>query len=300
MKPFFHSKYPILFLLAVFTFISYRINAQEELMQELEQTKTKERDYTLATFKGTRVVNGHSVETKGAGELEFIITHRFGRLNSGAVNFWGLDEAYIRIGLEYGITSRLGVGIGRNSFNDIYDGYLKYKVAKQTSGGFPFTVTAFASTGIQTYPTKKDDSTLNFFDRATYTYQLLIARKFSSKMSLQISPVLVHSNRVDQTLMKNDQYALGIGGRYKLTPSTAINTEYYYRINPHGDTPYNNSLAIGLDIETGGHVFQLIFSNTQGMIERTFINESAGDFFKGDINFGFNITRTFQPRHKQK
>lgn len=272
--------------------------AQEDLMKELEEMEPKGTEFAIASFKGTRVVNGHSIETKKFGELEFIITHRFGRLNSGTVNFWGLDEAYIRIGLEYGITDRLGIGVGRNSFNDIFDGYLKYKLVRQGEGISPVTVTAFASTGVQTYPTKDEDSTLRFFDRATYTYQLLVARKVSEKLSLQVAPGLIHSNRVDQTLMKNDQYFLGVGGRYKLTRSLAINAEYYYRHDPHPETPYYNSIGIGLDIETGGHVFQLIFSNTQGMIERTFINESEGDFFKGDINFGFNITRTFQLKRR--
>lgn len=284
--------------LTVLIILSMTINlfAQDDLLKELEQSETKTKEYTYATFKGTRVVNGHSVQTKGAGELEFIITHRFGRLNSGAYNFWGLDDAYIRIGLEYGITDRLGIGIGRNSYYKIIDGYLKYNLLRQSSdtNSLPVTVTAFASTGIQTYPQAADDPTLDFTDRFTYTYQLLIARKFNTKFSLQIAPTVVHSNRVDQTILNNDQYAIGMAGRYKLTRSLSFNAEYYYRINRHPNTPYYNSLGLGFDIETGGHVFQLIFSNTQGMVERTFINETAGNFFKGDVHFGFNITRTFQ------
>ena len=266
----------------------------QDLLDELESTSPKKKEFTTATFKGTRIVNGHSVETKGAGELEFIIGHRFGTLNSGGYNLWGLDQAYIRIGLEYGVNGRLDVGIGRNSFNKIYDGYLKYKVLKQSTGGSPVTVTAFASTGIQAYPQKKYDSTITFFRRATYTYQLLIARKFSPNFSMQISPTFVHSNRVDQTILRNSQPALGIGARYKLNGSVAINAEYYYRINPVAGTPYYNSIGLGVDIETGGHVFQFILSNTQGMVERTFINETSGNFFKGGIHFGFNITRAFQ------
>jgi hypothetical protein len=298
MKRIYIHSYRALIFAVFFACIFSGAEAQEDLMKELEEMEANEPEFTIATFKGTRVVNGHSIETRKFGELELIITHRFGRLNSGAVNFWGLDEAYIRIGLEYGITDRLGIGVGRNSFNDIFDGYFKYKLVRQGEGLSPVTVTAFASTGVQTYPTKHEDSTLRFFDRATYTYQLLVARKISEKLSLQLSPGLVHSNRVDQTFMKNDQYFLGIAGRYKLTRSLALNAEYYYRHDPHPQTPYYNSIGIGLDIETGGHVFQLIFSNTQGMIERTFINESEGDFFKGDINFGFNITRTFQLRRR--
>ncbi len=285
----------ILLLLSVMMGLSAQA---QDLLDELEKSEKKEKEFTIATFKGTRIINGHSVETKGAGELEFIISHRFGAINSGAYNLFGLDQAYIRIGLEYGLTSRLGIGVGRNSYNKIFDGYLKFKILKQGkgTGTSPITVTAFASTGIQAYPQKKYDSTLNFLDRATYTYQLLIARKFSSKFSMQVSPTIVHSNRVDQTIMNNDQIAIGIGGRYKLTRSLAINAEYFHRLDPNPSTPYFNSLGIGLDIETGGHVFQLVFSNSQGMVERTFINETADNFFKGGIHFGFNVTRAFQPK----
>lgn len=266
----------------------------QDLLSELEKTEVKKKEFIQATFKGTRIVNGQSMETKGAGELEFIIAHRFGTLNSGAYNLYGLDHAFIRMGLEYGVNGRFDIGVGRNSFNKIYDGYLKYKVLRQTKGGMPVTLTTFASIGIQGYPQKKYDSTITFFKRATYTYQALIARKFSSKFSMQLSPTFVHSNRVDQTLMNNDQIAVGIGARYKLTGSLALNAEYFYRVDPIANTPYFNCIGIGLDIETGGHVFQLIFSNTQGMVERTFINETEGDFFKGGIHFGFNITRAFQ------
>lgn len=222
------NSFGLVTLVVVFTVLN--VAAQDDLLKELEQAETKSKEYTFASFKGTRAVNGHSVETKGGGELEFIIAHRFGRLNTGVQNFWGLDEAFIRIGFEYGITDRLGVGVGRNSDNKIYDGYLKYKVIRQSSGpgSIPFTVTAFASTGIQTI-----DPTLDFANKITYTYQLLFARKFSPKFSFQIAPTVVHSNQVDQYILNNDQYALGIAGRYKLTRSLSLNAEYYYRFDPN-------------------------------------------------------------------
>jgi len=289
-------------LLTGFLLTSSVAYSQDDLLNELNEKEPKGKEYTFATFKGTRLVNGHSVETKKKHELELIISHRFGMLNSGPLNFWGLDEAYIRIGLEYGITDRLNVGVGRNSFNKIYDGYLKYKLLSQSkgAGSSPVTMTAFASTGIQSYPTKVEDPTLSFFDKATYTYQLLIARKFSPKFSFQVSPTLLHTNRIDEYLYNHDQYALGVGGRYKLTGSLSLNAEYYYRLDPKTPDLNRNPLAIGFDIETGGHIFQLIFSNTQGMVERTFINQTEGDFFSGDIHFGFNITRTFQLKSNLK
>lgn len=272
------------------------VYGQDDLLDELNEDIPERTETTIATFKGTRVVNGHSVETKGSGELEFIISHRFGRINTGGYNFWGLDQAFIRIGLEYGVTDKFGVGIGRNTFRKIFDGYLKYKLVSQKTGAssFPMTVTAFTGIGVQTFPKKEDAPSIEFNDRINYTAQLLIARKFNDRLSLQLSPSVVHYNQPDSLLVDKEQYALGFGGRYKITKSVSLNAEYFYRLDTQEQNLYEDLLAFGIDIETGGHVFQLIFSNTQGMTERTFINESQGDFFKGEIHFGFNITRTFQ------
>jgi opacity protein-like surface antigen len=288
-------------LLLVLLVTSSIVTYGQDLLSELQQDEKKEKDYTIATFKGTRIINGHSVEMKGAGELEFIISHRFGTINSGSYNLFGLDQAYIRIGLEYGITDRLGVGIGRSSFNKIYDSYLKYKLLRQSTGpgSSPFTITAFGSINIQDFEQTPGTYT-TYMDRASYISQLLIARKFSPKFSAQLTPTFIHTNVVDKSRLTNDQVAMGFGARYKLTKSLALNAEYFYRVNPLANTPYYNSLGIGLDIETGGHVFQLVLSNTQGMIERTFVTETADNFFDGGIHFGFNITRAFQLKKKTK
>ncbi len=288
-------------LLLVLLVISSMVTYGQDLLSELQQDEKKEKDYTIATFKGTRIINGHSVEMKGAGELEFIISHRFGTINSGSYNLFGLDQAFIRIGLEYGITDRLGVGIGRSSFNKIYDSYLKYKLLRQSTGpgSSPFTITAFGSINIQDFEQTPGTYT-TYMDRASYISQLLIARKFSPKFSAQLTPTFIHTNVVDKSRLTNDQVAMGFGARYKLTKSLALNAEYFYRVNPLANTPYYNSLGIGLDIETGGHVFQLVLSNTQGMIERTFVTETADNFFDGGIHFGFNITRAFQLKKKTK
>jgi hypothetical protein len=261
----------------------------QDLLTELQSNETDEKDFVLQTFKGTRVVNGFSVETKGKNELEFIIGHRFGRINSGAYNFFGWDEAFIRFGLEYGLTDRLGVGVGRSSYNKIYDGYLKYKAVQQSRGGSPVTLTLVGTMGLQT-----TDQTLTTTQQLYYSGQALLARKFSPDFSLQLSPSFVHANRVDQNIENNNQFAVGLGGRYKITKSIAINGEYYHRASAPDSSYYKNSMAFAIDIDAGGHVFQLIFSNTQGMVDRTYIGQTVGDFFKGDIHFGFNITRTFQ------
>ncbi|RAW01470.1 DUF5777 family beta-barrel protein [Pseudochryseolinea flava] len=292
-------------IILLFILLPFFANAQEDLLGELEKEKTKETDYTFATFKGTRLVNGHTIETKNAGSLEFIFQHRFGALDGGLYEMFGLDEAYVRLGLDYGITDNLSVSIGRNSADKIMDGYLKYKILKQSSGekNMPFSITALGGAAYSISP-KKDDEPEGFksVDRLAYTGQLLIARKITSNLSLQLMPTFIHKNAVNKFAEKNDQIAIGFGGRLKVTKSVALTTEYYYRLDPPdndllasvGDEKRYNALGFGIDIETGGHVFQLVLTNTSSLTERTVITETNGDFFGGDIHLGFNVTRTFQ------
>lgn len=269
---------------------------QDELLKELEQSEKPEKEYVTATFKASRLVNGQSVETRHKRELEFIFAHRFGRVNDGIYELFGLDQAYVRIGLEYGVTDRFSAGFGRNSVDKTIDSYVRYKLLRQVAGGgLPVSITAFGNAAVKTSPKKEDagyDITLQ--DRMSYTAQLLIARKFTSSLSLQLMPSYVHKNQVDQAIEKNDQFALGIGGRLKVSRSISLNSEYYYRFDVPEGNPYFNSLGFGVDIETGGHVFQLVLTNTRGLTERAFITETTGDFFDGDIHLGFNVTRTFQ------
>jgi hypothetical protein len=276
--------------------------AQEDLLKELEQTEKNEIDYAFQTFKGTRLVNGHSVETKPKGNLEFIFAHRFGPVNGKLYELYGLDEAQVRLGLDYGVTDNLSLSIGRNSNDKTMDGYAKYKLIRQSKGAkiFPVSITALFGVGYKAFHRRKYDS-LGFsdVDRLSYVSQLLIARKFNTKLSLQLMPTYVHTNAVYQDQRNNAQPALGIGGRLKLTKSVALTTEYYYRINPHPDDIYHNSLGFGIDIETGGHVFQLVMTNTRGLTERAFITETEGQFEDWGFQFGFNVTRTFQLKHKK-
>src|SRR5690606_7279575 len=206
------------FITVLFCFITSFLYAQEDLLEELEQVQGEQTDLTLQTFKGTRLINGHSVETKPGGALEFIISHRFGTLNSGSYNLWGLDASTIRLGLEYGVTDRLGIGVGRSSYDKSYDGYLKYKLLRQASGSqaFPFTLTMLASAQYKTNKSGADEG-LSTSDRTSYAVQALIARKISSGFSLQLAPILVHRNAVEQDYFVNDLFALGIGGRARIT-----------------------------------------------------------------------------------
>jgi hypothetical protein len=277
--------------------------AQDDLMKELEKGQKPQTNYVSQTFKGTRIINGQSVETKGKGELEFIFQHRFDKINTGSYNAFGFDGyAMVRLGLEYGITDRLGVSVGRtfSSGNKMVDTYLRYKIARQSTGekSFPVTITGLGTITYQAFPNAANASVnnpnLSTGDRMAYIAELLIARKFSSKFSAQIAPTFIHRNGVDKTIENNDDYAVAFGGRYKLTRSLSLIGEYYTRLNVHANSPYYNSAGLGIDIETGGHVFQLVFTNSLGLNPNTIVTQTDGKVSNGDIHFGFNITRTFQ------
>jgi hypothetical protein len=291
------------FLLTFIAFLcGVAVSAQDDLMKELEQGAKSDVDYAFQTFKGTRIINGHTVETKGKGTLEFIFAHRFGAVNGGLYELFGLDDAYVRLGLDYGITDNLSVSIGRNSVDKTMDGYLKYKLIRQSKGAqnFPATITALGGAAYQASP--KDDAVPEGFediDRLAYVGQLLIARKFTPNLSLQLMPTFVHRNAVLEGIEKNDQIAIGLGGRIKITKSVALTSEYYYRLDVPENNQNYNTLGFGIDIETGGHVFQILFTNTRGLTERAFITQTEGDFGDGDIHLGFNVTRTFQLKHKK-
>ncbi|MDN5201381.1 DUF5777 family beta-barrel protein [Fulvivirgaceae bacterium BMA10] len=272
------------------------INAQDDLLEILEKETSgdQEINYTFATFKATRVINGQSVETTAGGVLSFIIGHRFGKINDGFQQLFGLDQSTIRFGLEYGITDNLNIGFGRSSFQKTFDGYLKYKFLKQSTGAknMPITVALFSSTAINGL--ESDDTRKEFFSsRMSYTHQLLIARKFSNNFSFQLTPTFVHRNLVATTQDENDVYALGAGARYKLNNRVSINAEYFYQLPGENADKTKNSISLGFDIETGGHVFQLHVTNSKGMVERYFVTETSGDITEGDIFFGFNINRVF-------
>ena len=292
------------FLTTIFLLAFSFTYAQDDLLAELEEKQDDVKDYTIQTFKGTRIVNGHSVETKAKGGLEFIISHRFGTLNSGSYELWGLDYATIRLGLEYGITDNLGVGIGRSALGKTFDGYLKYKVLRQSTGAgsFPFTVTLLGT--VTNRREKFNDNSpfkdISDADRFSFVTEMMIARKFSPAVSFQISPVFVHRNAVLEGVETHDLLALGLGGRVKLTRSLALSAEYFPRLNENSNSPNFDAVGLGIDIETGGHVFQLIFTNTQGMMEQRLVSETTDDFFDGGIHFGFNITRTFQLSNRKK
>lgn len=252
-------------------------------------------DYTYATFKANRIINLHSVENTAKGVLDIKISHRFGFINGGFSELFGLDQASIRIGADYGITDRLMVGFGRSSFEKTYDAFAKIKLLRQSKGArkMPITASILASTAVKTVEFQDPDRQNYFSSRMYYVFQGLIGHKYNESISLQISPTLVHRNLVRTSTESNDVLSLGIGGRVKLNKRTALNTEYIYVLPDQLAPGYRNSFSIGFDIETGGHVFQLHFTNSTSMIEKGFITESIGNWLDGDIHFGFNVSRVF-------
>lgn len=265
------------------------------LEDELKANDVNKTSYTTATFKTTRLIDGHSVENAAPGVLDVKISHRFGTIggsSGGAYNFFGLDNATMRLGFDYGLTPTLMAGIGRSTSLKTYDAFFKWKILRQSTGKhkMPVTLSYVPTIGVISF---KDTATYKFFtSRVNFTHQILIGRKMSDGLSLQLMPTVVHRNYpVDNG--PNDVLAIGVGGRQKLSKRTSFNAEYYYQIPKYRVPGSTNVLSLGFDIETGGHVFQLHVTNSSSMTESNFITGNRGSWSKGDILFGFNISRVF-------
>ena len=271
--------------------------AQNDLMNLLNENTPQEINYTTATFKSTRIMNGQSVEKMPPGQLDFRISHRFGTLNTGAYNLYGLDQSFVHFGLEYGIFNWLMVGVGRGTYEKTFDGFTKFTLLRQSSGAkmMPVSVSVFSSVALNSMKWTDQTRTNYFSSRLSYVGQVLIARKINQSFSFQLTPTYVHRNLVATELDPNDLWSMGAGGRMKLSKRISLNAEYYYLVNPKSymSQQIYNPLSLGVDIETGGHVFQLFFTNSLAMIEKGFVGETTGSWRKGDIHFGFNISRVF-------
>ena len=255
-----------------------------------------------APFKSTRVIMSHSIQMVKPGLLDFLILHRFGNVNRGLYEFFGLDQATFRLAFDYGITKDLTIGIGRSSYKKELDGFLKYRIIQQETGQNALPISMVVVGGITLNTLRfADPARKNYFSsRLGYYAQVLAGRKFSEAFSLQLMPTIVHQNLVTNTKDPNDLFAAGIGGRIKLSKRISLNADYYYVINKNEQLEnFHNPLSIGFDIETGGHVFQLHFTNAIGMNERVFLTETINDWADGDIQFGFNISRAFQIKKKR-
>lgn len=278
---------------------AYTLKAQD-LLSGLPSDGNDKKEFATATFKSTRLINFHTIETVGPKTLDFRISHRFGSLNSGAYDAWGLDgPASIRLGLDYSYDGRLMFGIGRSNVEKMADAYAKYRLVRQSisGGGSPIAVTLFA--GIYRTGAKGDfggfDRYAHPSDRLSYVHQVIIGRKFSPSISAQIAPFFVHYNLVENMSDKNDMYGVAGAARFKFTKRSAFTIEYAYRLvdDYSTTTKYYNSFGIGYELETGGHVFQVHLTNSYTLADNQFLAHTTDKFADGGIHLGFNISRVF-------
>jgi hypothetical protein len=283
-------------IITTLCFFLIQQSVQGQSLLDLLEEDEPEVEYVNAIFKSTRVINGHSIEMLSPGALDFRILHRFGSVNRGYQDLFGLDQASMRMGFDYGITKHLSVGIGRSTLRKELDGFIKYRLIAQQKGKRKIPLSVVLVSGITMNGLPWDDSSrVNYFtSRLAYYHQVMLGRKFNDIFSFQLSPTMVHRNLVATPEDEHDIYALGVGGRLKLTKRVAFMLDYFYVLNPIDAGVSKNPLSIGFDIETGGHVFQLHFSNSQGMNERAFILDTNTSWLTGEIRFGFNLSRMFQ------
>jgi len=274
--------------LLVFTGLIISLTAQDEILEHIDEG-TVSPVPVQATFKATRIVNSQSIELPRPKTLEFMILHRFGSMGNGFYDLFGMDEAAIRFDLKYGINDRISLGAGRSSLNKTYDIFTKLKILKQTSGGssFPFSLALFSKIEISTI-----DQNLPMNDQLTFDIQVLAARKFNPSISVQVMPTFIHRNLVQTAEESNDLLSFGIGGRVKVTRRVSINADTFFPLGER-DESFKQSWGLGCDIETGGHVFQLMITNVQGSFESEYIENATGTFDELNLFLGFNITRVF-------
>jgi hypothetical protein len=276
------------FLLILFSF-SQIIFAQDDLLSQIDSTETNQK--VTSAFKAMKIVNLESTKLLGKKELYLVIAHRFGSVKDGFEGFFGLDNAVTQIKFVYGISDKISLSAGRSE--QAYDFSAKYLLKSQIEGGFPFTIVGFNSLAFNNLLKQSIYPKMKFNDRIVFVNQLLISRKFSDKLSIELAPTYFHENFVINDFQNNSQFALGVGGRYKLSKRVSLNIDYAAHLNRTSTSIYNNPLSVGVDVETGGHVFQMHFTNSQGIHEAGFLGNTTGDWGKGDVFFGFNLARVF-------
>ncbi|KAA3624220.1 MAG: hypothetical protein DWP94_04105 [Flavobacterium sp.] len=292
-------KYLVLFtLLPLFGF------AQDDLLDVLESEVVEDKTVDAA-FKGLKVVNFESTKLAYKKDFYFIVSHRFGTVKNGFDDLFGLDEAVTQLKFIYGLNHWLNLGVARSSLQKTYGAHVKYRLLRQQKDGFPITVVGYNLVTINTGLDEDLFTNFEFSDRLTYTSQVLVSRKVSDKLSLLMAPTFIHENLATRSVLvladdsslnfdeRNDQFALGLGGRYKLTTRWSINMDYGLHLNRNNNSNFKNPFSVGVDLETGGHVFQMHFTNAQPMFEDGFIIRGAGDWGDGDFYFGFNLSRVF-------
>ena len=271
--------------------LPFCLQAQDDLLSEIDTDSTEVQ--VTSAFKSLKIVNLESTKLAAKGDFYFIVSHRFGTIKNGIDTFFGLDDANTQIKFLYGVNDWLTVHASRSGFQKSYEGAVKYRLQSQIENGFPVTIVGFSSVVVNTELDKDLLPKLTFTNRLNYTTQLLISRKFSDRLSLELAPTFFHENYVVSDYQDNSQYAIGAGGRYKISNRVALTMDYAAHLNRSASSLAHNPISVGVDIETGGHIFQLHFTNAQAMNETGYLAHGLGNWSKGDIYFGFNLVRVF-------
>nr|WP_315172445.1 DUF5777 family beta-barrel protein [uncultured Flavobacterium sp.] len=276
-------------LISTCLFLATIAYSQDDLLNSLDTNQTTE-NYSTATFKALQLVTLQTTKMPAKKEFYFVVSHRFGSVEDGLDSFFGLDNATTKLGGIYGITDWLSVNLSRHTLNKMYETGVKYRMARQ-GNDFPLDIVGYSVADINTFLEKKQYPGLEFKHRIAYVQQLLISRKVNEKLSLELVPSFIHKNLYNPDIERDNQFSFGGGGRYKITKRLSVNLEYMHNF----DKPkfYTNPLSVGLDVETGGHVFQLIFTNSQAMSESGYLTNASGEWGKGNFFFGFNLYRVF-------
>lgn len=277
------------FLISSCFFCATIAYSQDDLLKSLDTNPTVD-NYTTATFKALQLVSLQTTKMPAKKEFYFVVSHRFGSVKDGLDSFFGLDDATTKLGGIYGVTDWLSLNFSRHTLNKLYETGLKYRLVRQGKD-FPLDIVGYSVADINTFLDKKELPGLEFKHRIAFVHQILISRKINENLSLELVPSFVHKNLYNPIIEKDKQFSFGGGGRYKISKRLSVNLEYMHNF----DKPdfYTNPLSIGLDVETGGHVFQLLFTNSQAMSESAYLTNASGQWGKGDFFFGFNLYRIF-------
>ncbi|WP_147676311.1 DUF5777 family beta-barrel protein [Algibacter pacificus] len=267
--------------------ISGQSSAQDNLLDSLDTDTNAITVWT--SFKGLQIVNLQSTKMVGQGDLYFVVSHRFGSLKDGINTFFGLDNATTKLGFIYGVKNWMSIGISRHTLNKAYELAFKYRLINQDENSL-ISLVGYNTIQINSQLDKDVYPQLSFQNRLSYTSQVLISRSLSKALTIEVVVSYIHKNVYDPIIENQKQFSIGGGGRFKLSKRLSLNAEYMYS---NMLSFYRNPLSLGLDIETGGHVFQLLFTNSQGMTESSYLTNAAGDWGNRDVYFGFNLYRVF-------
>ncbi len=271
--------------------------AQDDLLKMLQDEAIPKKEPVIAMFKTNKLINIHTNETVRKRNLDVRISHLFGNMGKesggGIHNLYGIDQsADIRIGFHYGITDHLMVGVSRAKRNEDLEGLVKYKIVDQTTdNAIPVSVSAFTN---MTYSVKESADFKNDTYRFVYCSQVILARKFSSRLSVVVMPTFTHRNFVGAD-DENNTWSLSGGFRFKFTPSASVIFDYSKTLGRENLVlPRYDVMGAGIEIETGGHVFTLMFSNASGILENDYLVNTFDAWDKGGYKLCFNISRMFK------